>query len=295
MRRLLVALSLMSGLAFSAASVPSSTSLAGPPAPQVQVHGNEVKADDTSFVAPSTVILTDNKPIRRGRLVVFEVAPPADPPKELVKYTYVWDVTPDPGGILSDSNGRKGAFGSGERGDPNKYRIMLVANYSFVDANNKLSMISTKTATYVDIIDSGPPPVDPVNPDVPTPGPGPVDPVNPVKPVLPDGKFKLASFIYDLTATSGMPAAECKALAQAFEGISGRIAAGAATPNEGIKSKPQLIKESLDATRLALGTSYNKWAPVLGQMTTKMDSLAVSALIDYQTAYNELAKGLNAR
>lgn len=300
MRRVLVILSLMTGLAFGASSIPMTQSNAGPPAGK-STGTVTIDRDEDSFSTPITAIVTATRPTRRGGLVAFSVAPLQNAPKELIKYTYVWVVSPDPGGLFLWPDGTQGAFGSGTLGDPQQYTLTVVSNFAFVSADNKLTLKSTKTSTVIDIDDGGviPPPgpgpgpsPGPVPPGPgPNPGPGPVPPA----PVIPDGRYKLGQFMYDLSKT--MPAAERAALATELHRLSGLISAGAATPapNPGIRTKAQLVSETVAGFPKALGASLVSWQPILTQMTTKMDSLNIVAIADCQTAFNELAAGLEAK
>lgn len=289
MRRVFLASMIGIGLLFGTMSVPSPSSQAAAPASPKQKTeaAKTIVAADDPISTPDTVIVAPTKPVKRGHQVVFGVAPIQDAPKELLHYTYIWIITPDPGDTFMLPDNSKGSFGTGTASDPTEYTLTVVANYLFVDANNAATLKSTKTTTTVEVLDPAPP--TPPTP-TPTPTPGPTPP--PPGPV-PDGKYKLGAFIQSKTAS--MPKDECSKLAKELRQLSGLIAAGAATPNTGIKTKADLVKASAQAFTDALGTNLKNWQPVLDALATQMNSLNIVALPDCQTAYDEVATGLEAR
>lgn len=287
MRRVFLATMMGLGLLFGTMNVPAPVSKAASPAPQKTEATKTIVAADEPIGVPETTIVAPTKPVRRGHQVVFGVAPIKDAPKELLHYTYVWVITPDPGDAFMLPDNSKGSFGTGEAGDPTEYTLTVVANYLFIDAKNAATLKSTKTTAVVEIEDRvRPTPV----PPGPAPGPGPTPP--PPAPV-PDGKYKLGSFILD--HVKSLPKEECTKLAVELRRLSGLIAAGAATPTTGIKTKGELVKQTATAFTTALGSNLKNWQSALDALAKQMDTLNIVALPDCQTAYDEVATGLEAR
>jgi len=164
------------------------------------------------------------------------------------------------------------------------------------DYKIKLRLISGRQVdtlrTVVTI--KGTPPAPGPNPGPnPTPNPGPGPGPNP-SPVLPDGKFKLASkaVLWSSTITSANKAAEAAALAGALEGTVAAANAGA------IKTIDEFLAAGRDANRQALSTSSELWKPWFTNLKNECETLYSAGLLntleDNKTAFAELAIGLRS-
>lgn len=164
------------------------------------------------------------------------------------------------------------------------------------DYKIKLRLISGRQVdtlrTVVTIKGTPPAPAPGPNPG-PNPNPGPSPGPNP-SPVLPDGRFKLASkaVIWSSTITSANKTAEAAALAGALEGTVAAANAGA------IKTIDDFLSAGRDANRQALGTSSELWKPWFISLKNECDALysagSLNSLDDNKTAFIELAMGLRS-
>lgn len=135
------------------------------------------------------------------------------------------------------------------------------------------------------------PPAPNPQPNPPVPVPVPPDPPAP-KP-LPDGRFKLASFV--ATEATKLPAAakaRAPVMATAFGHLQAMIAAGAL-------STWQVPIETLAAFNAAAGDQVKAWQPVSKAVQTRLRELAkepngIKTLADLADAYGEIKNGLEA-
>tara|TARA_R100000808_G_scaffold2159_1_gene9052 strand:+ start:284 stop:1051 length:768 start_codon:yes stop_codon:yes gene_type:complete len=184
---------------------------------------------------------------------------------------YVWAI---PAGVSADEKGNVVEI----RGKAGKYTVKVVAIYVDFDAKT----VTTKEGA-VEITIGGKGPV------IPTPGPKPTPP----KPVnLPDGKYKLAKFAYDLAVNApSIDSDAAKKIASVYTSKAAAVAAG------GIKSVSELNKETAkamrelfqDPARTKMRTEF--FTPLAGQLGKVLKG---KSLQDHQTAWQELATGLKA-
>lgn len=127
----------------------------------------------------------------------------------------------------------------------------------------------------------------------PEPLPNPPGPTPPPTP-LPDGKFKLAAFAFTEAGkvTSANRPAAAKNLANSFRGIASAIAAGAL-------SKPEeILAKTLTGNQTALGGDRAAWSAFGVSLSTELERLHAAGTLrvpaDYQTAWDEIATGLEA-
>lgn len=129
----------------------------------------------------------------------------------------------------------------------------------------------------------------------PTPNPGPNPNPNPdPAPVLPDGKYKLASKAAEWakSVNSFNRVSEASALGGAFSGCTAAAAAGT------IPDLTSLLNLSRDSNRQALGTAADAWKPWFTNLKAELDTLysagTLKTLDDHVTAFSEIALGLRS-
>lgn len=127
----------------------------------------------------------------------------------------------------------------------------------------------------------------------PEPLPNPPGPTPPPTP-LPDGKFKLAAFAFNEAGKvqSANKSAAAKNLANSFRGIASAIAAGAL-------SKPEeILAKTLTGNQTALGGDRSAWSAWGVSLSKNLELLNADGRLrlpaDYQTAWDEIATGLEA-
>jgi hypothetical protein len=106
--------------------------------------------------------------------------------------------------------------------------------------------------------------------------------------VLPDGKFKLAKYMYDLC--KNMPPEQCRKLAAAFSGVAKTAREG------GYSSKGQVIAAIRQADIDALGADLESWKPLLDHLAATTNTMKASIVTaqDAGVMCEELATGLYA-
>jgi hypothetical protein len=220
--------------------------------------------------APKTEIVVPEAAVAPGRLVKLSIKP-IEKTENLVSVAYTWIVSP----ALSEDNKDESddhtrlSFGSGLT--PGMFHITVVASYVF-KTGEEISQVQTETEAEVSIADR-PPPVDPT----------------PVGPVLPDGKYKFAKYMYDLC--QNMPPAQCKRFADALSCVAKNAREGS------YQTKGQVIVAIRQADTEALGADLESWKPLLDQLAAainRMKSVVVTPQ-DAGVMCEELATGLYAR
>jgi hypothetical protein len=232
---------------------------------------------------PKTEIVVPETAVTPGRQVRLSIKP-IEKLENLVSVAYTWVITPsvkDDMDIWPDHT--RVSFGSGLTG--RTFHVTVVASYVF-KTGEKITQLQTETEAEVPISEPPPLPRPPVPGPDPTPGPTPTP--GPVAPVLPDGRFKLAKYIYDLC--KNMPPAQCRRLADALSGVAKTAREG------GYQTKAQVIAAIRQADITALGSDLEPWKPLLDHLaatTNTMKSVIVTAQ-DAGVMCEELATGLYA-
>lgn len=132
----------------------------------------------------------------------------------------------------------------------------------------------------------------------PEPPPGPQPPPNPPAPDLPDGKYKLARFSFDLAAGVAAPHRPLAAqLADGLERIANQIR-GDGAGSRSIETLDEAQREVGDHFRAVLGATdspaYQAWAPWLKGWSDRVLTLGPSWPDDVEAVYRETATGLGA-
>jgi hypothetical protein len=235
--------------------------------------------------APKTEIVVPETAVTPGRLVKLSIKP-IGKIENLVSVAYTWVVSPD----ISEDNKDESddhtrlSFGSGLTAG--MFHITVVASYVF-KSSEEISQIQVRTDADVTVAE--PPPMP--KPPGPDPiRPVPVDPVRPtpVAPVLPDGRFKLAKYMYDLCRN--MPPAQCRRLADALSGVAKNAREGS------YSTKGQVIAAIKAADIDALGADLESWKPLLDHLaaTTNTMKASIVSAQDAGVMCEELATGLYA-
>lgn len=237
----------------------------------------------TTTPTPATVIVAPETAVAPGNLVKLSVKP-IEKTENLVSVAYSWVVFPE----VSEDNREESddhtrfSFGSGL--SAGVFHVTVVASYVF-KTGEEINQIQTRTDAEVAIAEPPPLPKPPIKP-VPTPTPDPVP--TPVAPVLPDGKYKLSKYMYDLC--KNMPPAQCKRLADAFSSIAKNAREGS------YQSKAQVISAIAQSNRDALGADLEAWKPLLDHLAATVNTMR-SVIVSVQDAgvmCEELATGLYA-
>jgi len=120
----------------------------------------------------------------------------------------------------------------------------------------------------------------------PEPGPDP-DPVN-----VPSDEWDLGKTIYtEAMKIPAAPRAKAKELADNFDAISGRIAAG----GFGDGGKPAAMKELADVNKVTLGGDKGAWDPALTELNrTMIERRVPTTLKATADAFTYIARGLRA-
>lgn len=181
---------------------------------------------------------------------------------------YAWTLANSDKTFLPTDGGTKAVFASGKSG---RYIFVL-------SASDAVGLAQTKHVLTI-----GEPEPEPLPPG-PTPPPTP----------LPDGKFKLAAFAFNeagKVTSSNRPAA-AKNLANSFRGIASAIAAGALNKPE------EILAKTLTGNQTALGGDRAAWSAFGVSLSAELEKLHTSGTLrlpaDYQTAWDEVATGLEA-
>lgn len=224
---------------------------------------------DTEIVAPETAVIP-------GRQIRLAIKAPSKLPEGVISVGYAWVISPDVGDDLDEwPDHTHISFGAGRVAST--FHVIVVTSWVL---QNEKTTTQVMTKTPIDVQVSDPPPL-------PTP-----PPVNPVIPVpsnpLPDGKFKLASYMYNLC--KGMPPAETTKLGDALSSVAKATREGTYT------TKGQVVGAVALATRSALGTSLDSWKPLLDHLAATMNTMKAVVVSPQDTgvAYDEIATGLYA-
>lgn len=263
--------------------VPTITFAAPDPVPTpAPAPAPAITAPTTEIVAPETAVV----PGKQVRLSIKPLAK-AD---NLVSVAYTWVISPSVDDDMDEwPDHTHISFGAGL--SASNFHITVVASFVFKNGE-EIQQIQTKTET--DVAVSQPPPLPTPPQPEPTPTPSPVNPTpptpapTPVAPVLPDGKYKLAQYMYNLCQK--MPVAQCKALADAMSGIAKTAREG------GYQTKGQVIAAIRQADTSALGAALEDWKPLLDHLaaTTNTMKAVIVTPQDAGIMCDELATGLYA-
>jgi len=236
------------------------------------------------FVVPQQKIVGAEAPIPLGELVDLSISKISDPPKHFVSYSVAWKV------FDGDKEKRVREyqdgifFGAGIV--PKKMTALVAVTYLYaVKDADKITEVATKTviiSTPVTIGDGSDP--EPVVPN-------PVDP----DPSFPETRYNLHKKAYSLAMTK-VPAAARKAgaqnIAKSFESIASAVAAGA------INEVDDILKETTEANRSAVGTYRADWEPFFKQMQdilyTLYEDKQMVNVNDFAEAWREVASGLKS-
>jgi hypothetical protein len=247
----------------------------------------------TEFVPPKQTIQGADKPIPLGELVDLSVSTIDKAPEFYVKSSYTWRVLDYDAAagkfvakhVRETDNGI--FFGAGVL--PKRLYAECVATHLYLvkDKDGKAVEVATKTVfltAEVTIGEPGP---------APGPGPGPTP-----DPVLPDGKYKLAKFVYRASIKVKSDAVRPKAaaaLAASYRGVASAISAGA------VKDVKEALTKVTDSNRSALssvGADKAAWEPVFTALQDQVYDLYTKKQIntpaDFAVVFNEIAEGFAA-
>jgi hypothetical protein len=249
-----------------------------------------------NFQVPEQSIVGADEPVPLGELVDLTVSPIKEKPQHLDQVSYQWTVLESDGkGGLREKRAKNYEdgvfFGAGLR--PQKVFVVCHVTYLFVvrGDDKKVNQVAVKTVKLSSTVTIGEP-----GPDPPGPGPGP-NPPGP-EPVVPDGQFKLAKFVYGeankVAAQSRSGGA--KALAEAFRSMAASVAAGAFSKDEDI------LKESRRKNNSALAAvgdhAVKDWDGFFLALQDRLYELYKSGALKgkdaYATAFREMQSGVEA-
>lgn len=264
------------------------------------VQGNRVtnvSGDDSpKFIVPEQEILGDEDPVALGDLVSLSVSRIEKHPNYHVSCSYTWTLIDlSNGDNKSHISTDDGVFFGAGISEKTIRAICAVTHVYIVPGETKgtCKEIVTKTVMLEGNVRIGGSNPTPPTPTPPGPGPAPTP-----APDLPDGKFGLAKTVYSLVneaAPADTRVAGAHAMATAMRGIASSIAAGV------LKKPEDVLKTTTNSNRLAMtnvGVDYNTWNAYSSKLETVLFDLyeteKLNTLEDYQTAWNEIATGLEA-
>ena len=179
----------------------------------------------------------------------------------LVSSSYVWIVQPSVDDLDEWPDHTHISFGSGIL--PITYNVTVIGSFVYQSSDKSVtqSLLTARTSIRVNL----PPPL-------PLP--------------LPDGKYQLSAFAYNLAGK--MPSDQRRALANSLSGIA-KQAREVVYPN-----KITLIQATKDSNSKALGKDLEIWKPILDSFAVKMNSMKsiLTTSSDIAAAYEELSTGL---
>lgn len=253
-------------------------------------------ADDLD-VPKQSIVGADN-PIPLGELADLTLSALGKTPKDMVSYSATWKIIDLRTGLEKRvrADGHGVYFSSGLQNTKLKAICAVTYLYVIKGPDGKMSGASSRTVVLIKDVVIGD---DTPTPPGPGPGPGPKPPVPPVPPApLPDGKYKLAKYVYDAAMTK-VPektrAKGCAAMADATRGVAAAIAAGT------VVSVEDALKKVHDANAAALKDSVGSVADFQALAQDLQEHLfalykdgKLVALRDFGAAFNEIADGLAA-
>lgn len=241
------------------------------------------KKPDTVVKIEQARVLGLDETYLPGEIISLRVQE-AEPQPNFVRVNYQWFVLDRDGNLKTNTivfpGGESVFFGAGIT-SPNKFTIILVANYLLPKDE-----LVTKVYTGKVYVGNKPGPVPPDPVPVPTPDP-----------TFPDGKYKLAAFVYNLTrqaVNDPNKVAVAKALAESYNTVASAISAGAYRDIQTILTK---TTEANKEAMLKAGADRSSWDAVRSKIVDHIYELYKSGAIrtpeDFATAWRELAEGLN--
>ncbi len=222
--------------------------------------------------APTIQINAPTLPVDPGKNIRLSINA-IDKIDTLVSANYIWIVQPPVDDLDEWPDHTHISFGSGIV--PTTFNVTVIGSFIFQTPDKTISQSFQTARVTVSVMR---PPLPPPTPG-PTPGPG---------PNLPDGKYKMAAYMYNLAGR--MPADQCRALADSLSSVAKKARENA------FPTKAAMIQATKDGDTAALGANLPAWKPILDSLAVKMNSLK-NVLItpaDVSVAYDELAIGLSS-
>jgi hypothetical protein len=256
---------------------------------------------------PPIRLVVPDSPVSYGDMIIVQaVVDKASMPKEVVDYKHQWLVLENgrQKPVLVWPDGTQAFFAAGMQ--PRQFTVILDTDYLFEKIEGgviKSAWIQPTDATIAVItVGSGPAPTPTPNPPGPTPNPP--TPTPTPDPVLPDGQFGLARFVFstlknDANIAAGDKPKLAAALGTSFDKIAAQIAA-LSTFKDVEKDILPSLKTSNSAALAASGVPVASTLAFKSALNDKLYSLyhdkpaKLVTADDFGTAFREIAQGLAA-
>jgi hypothetical protein len=244
-----------------------------------------IAADD--YPAPPTSVIAPLGPVKFGKVIKLVATPLEKPVPDLYSITYTWKVVPKTDDLFVDRlDGTIAWFGSGI--EATTYTVILDTSYQYVNEAAKKYVVKVATTELeIQVGETKPPPVDPVDPVV---VPDPVDEK------IPDGQFKLGQVTYDavkaLSLNKKNRARTAAELARNYRAVASTIQS--VTAAGGTMTPQQIIDMTIEKNRTTLGSDLTGWIPALDKMGVAANKIKTQ-LTTYNAwiaAWTEIATGL---
>jgi hypothetical protein len=227
---------------------------------------------------PPPEIIAKEATVTPGRNIRLSIKP-IDKSAGLTSIAYTWIINPPVDDLDEWPDNTHICFGSGIV--EQTFDVTVIGSFVFQDEAKVVTLIQKKASIQINVINPPnpiPPGPQPPIPPGPTPTPGPI----------PDGKYKLGAFMFDLARL--MPKDQCNALADSLSAIAKKAREGF------YPTKAALVQATKDAGNQVLGPALDSWKPILDRMAAKLNTLKTELPTPQASsvAYDELATGLYA-